>query len=259
MKTLSIYEALSINPYPGRGIIMGLSGDGHTAIAAYFIMGRSAGSRNRVFEQTETGIRTRAFDESILPDPSLFVYTPVLAMNNYLIVTNGDQTDTIAVHIPNNGSFETALRTRAYEPDSLRTPRISGLMDFSGNGFSYKLSLLKCVDEASEACGRFFFEYAQPIAGIGHYLHTYGQNEDEVISFQGEPVSVSVSGPIDSFTDSIWNALNEDNRVSLYTRFVDLRTGEVEWRIINKYATSNATHLIQQKVINSFPSISSNS
>jgi len=259
LKTLSINEALSISPYPGRGMIIGLGEDGHTAIAAYFIMGRSAGSRNRVFEKTETGIRTRAFDESILPDPSLYIYTPVLTMNNYLIVTNGDQTDTIAAHIHNNGSFESALRTRVYEPDSLRTPRISGLMEFYGNYYSYKLSILKCVDEASEACGRFFFEYAQPVAGIGHFLHTYGQNEDEVISFQGEPVPISVFGPIDNFTDNIWRVLNEDNRVSLYTRFVDLGTGEVEWRIVNKYATNNANHLIQQKVINSFPSISSNS
>ena len=235
VRTQSINEALSVNPYPGRGIIMGLSEDGHTAIAAYFIMGRSAGSRNRVFEKTETGIRTRAFDESILPDPSLYIYTPVLAIDNYLIVTNGDQTDTIATHIQNNGSFETALRTRTYEPDPLRTPRVSGIMRFNENGFSYKLSILKCVDESCEACGRYFFEYAQPIAGVGYFLHTYSQNEDEVISFQGEPVPVSVSGSIDNFTENIWYALNEDNRVSLYTRFVGLTTGGIEWRIVNKY------------------------
>jgi IMP cyclohydrolase len=156
-------------------------------------------------------------------------------MNDYLIVTNGDQTDTIAAHIRNNGSFETALRMRSYEPDPLRTPRISGLMVFNSDGFSYKLSILKCVDETSGACGRFFFEYAQPIAGIGHFLHTYSQSKNEVISFQGEPAPVSVSGSIDDFTDNIWHALNEENRVSLYTRFIDLRTSLAEWRIVNKY------------------------
>jgi IMP cyclohydrolase len=235
VKSQRIGDALSASAYPGRGIIMGLSAGGLTAVAAYFIMGRSAGSRNRAFIKTKSGICTRAFDEAILPDPSLYVYAPVLAMDNYLIVTNGDQTDTIAAHIKGNSSFEMALRARAYEPDSLRTPRISGLMDLNENNFNYKLSIIKSADDAGEACGRFFFEYAQPAAGAGHLLHTYGESNNEVISFQGEPVPVSVSGSIGIFTDNIWRALNEENRVSLYTQFVNLRTGEAEWRIVNKY------------------------
>jgi len=221
--------------YPGRGIVLGLHEDGVCAIAAYFIMGRSEGSRNRVFLETGTGVRTRAFDESILADPSLYVYAPVLALDGRLIVTNGDQTDTIAAHLKNGGSFQTALRTRTYEPDSLRTPRINGLMAMDAGQLSYQLSILKCIDARSEACGRFFFEYDQPIPGIGHYIHTYSGDGAIVAAFEGEPRSVSLNGELDEFTDRLWRGLNAGNRVSLYVRFSDLISGEARCRIINKY------------------------
>jgi len=232
---ISLESAVSRIAYPGRGIILGLHEDGVHAVAAYFTMGRSEGSRNRVFVETETGIKTRAFDESKLHDPSLFIYSPVMALRDQLIVTNGDQTDTIATHLKNGGSFQTALRTRRYEPDALNTPRISGLMMMEPGQFSFQLSILKCTDAQSGACGRFFFEYEQLTAGVGHFLHTYLENGDTLTSFEGEPVPVSIDGDIDAFTDCLWNSLNADNRVSLYTRFTDLKTTEVRSRIINKY------------------------
>ncbi len=222
---------LSGNPYPGRGIVVGKSADGKSAAVAYFIMGRSENSRNRVFEATEDGIRTKAFDESRVQDPSLIIYHPVRRLNGQLIVTNGDQTDTIRDFLAAGRSFAEALRTREFEPDGPNwTPRISALLSADG---SYQMSILKSGDAAGSACLRQTFEYPGQ-AGLGHFLHTYVTDGSPIPSFQGEPERVAIGSSREEFTQEIWENLNEANKISLYTNWIDLATGEEHVTILNK-------------------------
>ena len=226
-------EKLSTNAYPGRGIVLGITPDGTHAVAAYFIMGRSVNSRNRVFIQEPDGIRTEAHDPSLMKDPHLIIYHPVRQTGCGLIVTNGDQTDTIWEYLAKGESWESALRTRMFEDDGPNwTPRISGLQ---ANDGSYKMSILKAADAEGSACARFFYEYPA-IAGLGHFIHTYVCDGNPVIpTFQGEPERVAIDGDIDAFTDMLWNNLNEANKISLFVRYTDLATSEYEQRIINKH------------------------
>ena len=236
MSKFDINKLLSENTYPGRGIIIGKSADAKYAVIAYFIMGRSENSRNRVFkEDLNDGIYTQAFDESKLVDPSLIIYSPVRVIADDTIVTNGDQTDTIYEYIDEGGTFEEALRTRTFEPDAPNfTPRISGIVTVAENAFSYKLSILKSADGNPDSVQRFFYEYAQPVSGEGHFIHTYKCDGNPIPSFDGDPENIAINGDIDEFTNSIWGALNEDNKVSLFTRFIDISTGEIKSRIVNK-------------------------
>jgi len=226
-------EKLSTNPYPGRGIVLGVTPDGKKAVAAYFIMGRSVNSRNRVFVQEPDGIRTEAHDPSLMKDPHLIIYHPVREAGCGLIVTNGDQTDTVWEYLAKGESWETALRTRMFEDDGPNwTPRISGLLHRDG---SYKLSILKSADAEGTACARFFYEYPA-ICGLGHFLHTYVCDGNPVIpTFQGEPERVAMENDIDAFTDMLWQNLNPDNKISLFVRYTDLQTGEYIQRICNKH------------------------
>ena len=235
-----IKELLSSNSYPGRGIIIGKSADGKSAMIAYFIMGRSANSRNRVFERFEGGMRTKAFDESKLEDPSLIIYNPYLQCGASDIVTNGDQTDTVYNYIKENGddgySFEKSLHTREFEPDCPNyTPRISAMLNyaFAGNTFNYKLSILKSSDGNPEVCDRYFYSY-QPINGMGHFIHTYECDGNPIPSFYGEPERVILPNTAKELADVVWNSLNEDNKVSLFVRVVSLVDGTAEEIIINK-------------------------
>lgn len=221
------------NDYPGRGIVAGLSADGKKAMFAYFIMGRSENSRNRVFVEDGADIRTEAFDPARMKDPSLIIYSPVRVLGAQTIVTNGDQTDTIYDALQAGGSFESALETRCFEPDAPNfTPRVSAVLDFT-NGFSYKMSILKAADARGAGCNRFTFSYA-PVAGIGHFIHTYNGDGDPIPSFTGEPEIVSIGCSADSCARLIWDSLNEQNKVSLYVRFIDIETGKCENRLINK-------------------------
>lgn len=234
MELTNITEYLSNNTYPGRGVLIGKSADGNFAVIAYFIMGRSENSRNRIFEEDGCGIRTRAFDESKLTDPSLIIYAPVRVLGTTTIVTNGDQTDTVYNYLKSGRTFEEALRSRTFEPDGPNfTPRISGELIVEG-GMSYKLSILKSDCGREEAALRYFYEYAEPLDGEGRLIHTYQCDGNPIPSFQGEPVRVKLEGDIDTFTQTVWNALNGDNKVSLFTRYIDLKTGEYETRIVNK-------------------------
>ena len=226
---------ISSTTYPGRGIIIGKSEDGKKAVIGYFIMGRSTNSRNRVFVKESNDLKTQAFDPSQLVDPSLIIYAPVRTLDGQTVVTNGDQTDTVRDFILSGKTFEDALRTRTFEPDPPNfTPRISGILEFADGDFSYKMSILKSNEGREESALRFFYEYAQPVAGEGHFIHTYKCDGNPIPSFEGEPTPVNISGDIDTFTDDVWNSLNEDNKVSIYTRFIDLASGEFEDRIINK-------------------------
>ncbi len=221
------------NSYPGRGIAIGRSDDGGSAIIAYFIMGRSENSRNRIFVEDGVALRTQAYDPSRMTDPSLIIYDPVKTLDGAVVVTNGDQTDTICRALDGGSSFEAALRSREYEPDAPNyTPRISGMVDFHGGGFSYKLSILKRGE--SGGCERFFYEYQMPDPGKGHLIHTYSEDLNPLPSFEGEPRSVLLSGDAGGLLDHIWECLNGENRVALYVRFVNLTSGRVETRIINK-------------------------
>lgn len=235
MEILSIEKELKGNSYPGRGIIIGRSVDGKKAVSAYFIMGRSENSRNRIFVEDGQGIRTEAFDPSKLSDPSLIIYAPVRVLGNKTIVTNGDQTDTIYELMDKQQTFEQALRTREFEPDKPNyTPRISGIMHVERNQYNYALSILKSNHGNPDSCNRYTFAYNNPMAGEGHFLHTYKSDGDPLPSFEGEPKLVEISGDIDSFTKMIWESLNEENKVSLFTRFIDIETGTYESRIVNK-------------------------
>ena len=226
----SLKEKLAENTYPGRGIVLGVSPDGTKAVAAYFIMGRSVNSRNRVFELEPDGIRTEAFDPSLMKDPHLIIYHPVRESGCGLIVTNGDQTDTIWEYLSRGESWEAALRTRMFEDDGPNwTPRISGLL--AGDG-SYKMSILKSADAEGTGCARFFYEYP-PIAGLGHFIHTYVCDGNPIPTFQGEPERISIPDSIDELTNDIWNNLDSQNKISLYVRYIDLETGEIENRMIN--------------------------
>ena len=231
MMIKSLAEELSGNTYPGRGIVLGKSKDGKHAVIAYFIMGRSVNSRNRIFEENDRGgIRTKAFDESKMEDPSLIIYNPVLKLEGTTIVTNGDQTDTIYDVMSEGGCYHDALITREYEPDYPNyTPRISGIVKPNGD---YNLSILKS-NLGQPQCVRFFYEYPA-VAGQGHFIHTYKCDGNPIPSFEGEPTPVEIDGDIDSFTDMVWSNLNEDNKVSLFTRFINLENGAEETRIINK-------------------------
>ncbi len=233
MNAKKIDGILAAHAYPGRGIILGRSADNKYGVVAYFIMGRSGNSRNRVFETTDDGIRTRAHDESKMVDPSLIIYHPVRKINAGLIVTNGDQTDTIRDFMVAGKSFADGLRTRCFEPDPPNyTPRISGLLAADG---SYKLSILKSADGDPACNHRFFYEYDAPIAGFGHFIHTYQENLDPLPSFEGEPRRVICDAPnAQAFADLLWANLNEDNKVSLYVSYVDLATGEADTVIVNK-------------------------
>ncbi|MCI9310894.1 MAG: inosine monophosphate cyclohydrolase [Lawsonibacter sp.] len=235
MKLINLMTYLSENPYPGRGIILGRTADDKKAAVAYFIMGRSENSRNRVFETTEDGIRTRAFDESKMTDPSLIIYHPVrLLPNGLLVVTNGDQTDTIAEHIAQGHCYRHALNTRKFEPDGPNwTPRISGVLKPDG---SYNLSILKSQDGNPDCCCRYFFEYDHPLCGVGHLIHTYQDNSEPLPSFEGEPRRVTISAQsAQSWAEDIWAALNEENKVSLFVQLIDLATQERDTVIINKH------------------------
>lgn len=226
-------EYLSTNSYPGRGIMLGVTPDGKKAVAAYFIMGRSVNSRNRVFAEEPDGIRTEAYDPALMKDPHLIIYHPVREIGRSLIVTNGDQTDTIREYLEKGLTMEEALRTRQFEDDRPNwTPRISGLQSPDG---SYKMSILKAADPEGTACARFSWEYPA-ISGLGHFLHTYVCDGNPVIpTFQGEPERVAIPADIDAFTNELWTNLNEANKISLFVRYTDLETREVEQRMINKH------------------------
>ena len=235
MKMLSIEQELKGNAYPGRGIIIGKSEDGTKAVTAYFIMGRSENSRNRIFVEEGEGIRTQAFDPSKLTDPSLIIYAPVRVLGNKTIVTNGDQTDTIYEGMDHQMTFEQSLRSREFEPDAPNyTPRISGIMHVEHGVYNYAMSILKSDNGNSDSCLRYTFAYENPQAGEGRFIHTYQCDGNPLPSFVGEPKKIAISGEIDAFTDLLWNSLNEENKVSLFVRFIDIASGAYETRIVNK-------------------------
>lgn len=237
MALYDLKKLLSENSYPGRGIIIGKSADGAKAMIAYFIMGRSENSRNRIFERFEGGMRTKAFDESKLSDPHLIIYNPYLAANEGKIdiITNGDQTNTVYDFINEGKTFEDALRTREFEDDAPNfTPRISGICYYEDNKFTYKLSILKSANGRGESCRRFFYDYLEAESGIGHFIHTYKCDGNPIPSFYGEPEEVEIPNSAKEFADLIWENLNEDNKVSLFVREVNLVGGETEEIIINK-------------------------
>lgn len=235
MDWLSLEQDLRSNSYPGRGIVIGKTKDGAKAAAAYFIMGRSENSRNRVFVEEGQGIRTQAFNPDKLTDPSLIIYAPVRVLGNKVILTNGDQTDTIYDGMNRHLTFEQSLRSRTFEPDAPNyTPRISGVMHMEQNNFHYELSILKSHHGNPESCQRFTFAYENPIAGLGHFIHTYMQDGNPLLSFEGEPKLVSIPDSLDDFASMIWESLNEENKVSLFVRYIDILTGECETKIINK-------------------------
>ena len=237
MEKLSLKQELSGNSYPGRGIIIGKSADGKYAVTAYFIMGRSENSRNRVFVEDGSGIRTQAFDPSKLTDPSLIIYAPVRVLGNKTIVTNGDQTDTIYELMDKQQTFEQALRTREFEPDAPNyTPRISGIMHIENGGFNYAMSILKSSNGDPGSCCRYTFAYENPLAGEAHFIHTYMGDGNPLPSFEGEPKLVGLDGDIDSFTKLVWESLNEENKVSLFVRYINIAGGTWESRIVNKNA-----------------------
>lgn len=236
MKKIDIAKELKENSYPGRGIIIGKSADGKFAVVAYFIMGRSENSRNRVFVEDGNGIRTQAFDPDKLTDPSLIIYSPVRVLGNKTIVTNGDQTDTIFELMNNQLTFEQALRTREFEPDAPNyTPRISGIIKSDpGKTFNYAMSIIKSADGNPDSCRRFTFTYNNPLNGEGHFIHTYMSDGNPLPSFEGEPKLISIAGNIDEFGNTLWSSLNCDNKVSLFVRYIDLSDGSFESRIYNK-------------------------
>ena len=235
MQTVALEKELSSTTYPGRGIVIGKSEDGKYAVTAYFIMGRSENSRNRVFVEDGEGIRTQAFDPSKLSDPSLIIYAPVRVLGNKTIVTNGDQTDTIYELMDKQQTFEQSLRTREFEPDAPNyTPRISGIMHIENGKYNFAMSILKSDNGREDACDRFTFAYSNPAAGEGRFIHTYMGDGNPLPSFEGEPTRVDIKGNIDEFTDLVWNNLNEDNKVSLFVRYIDIATGKYESRIVNK-------------------------
>lgn len=235
MELLSLKQELRSNAYPGRGIVIGKSPNGKYAVTAYFIMGRSENSRNRVFVEDGKGIRTQAFDPSKLVDPSLIIYAPVRVLGNKTIVTNGDQTDTIYELMDKQQTFEQALRTREFEPDAPNyTPRISGILHVENGRYNYAMSILKSNQGNPESCCRYTFAYENPTAGEGHFIHTYRCDGNPLPSFEGEPKRVEVTDDMEQFTDMLWSSLNEDNKVSLFVRYIDIATGAYESRIVNK-------------------------
>jgi len=235
MNMLNLAEDLRNNSYPGRGIVIGKTPDGTKAVAAYFIMGRSANSRNRVFVEEGEGIRTEAFDPAKLEDPSLIIYAPVRVLGNKTIVTNGDQTDTIYEGMDKQLTFEQSLRSREFEPDGPNyTPRISGIMHIEKGSYNYAMSILKSNNGNPDSCHRYTFAYHNPAAGEGHFIHTYMHDGNPLPSFEGEPKLVGISDSIEEFTALLWDNLNEDNKVSLFVRYIDIDTGAYETKIVNK-------------------------
>lgn len=235
MKMLSLEQELKGNAYPGRGIVIGKSEDGKYAVTAYFIMGRSENSRNRVFVTEGEGIRTQAYDPSKLTDPSLIIYAPVRVLGKETIVTNGDQTDTVYEGISKGLTFEQSLRSREFEPDAPNyTPRISGMLTVENGKFDYQMSILKSNNGNPAACNRYTYSYENPVAGEGHFIHTYMHDGNPLPSFEGEPKLVAIQDSIEIFTQLLWNSLNEDNKVSLFVRYIDIETGECETKIVNK-------------------------
>ncbi len=237
MKMISLEQELKNNSYPGRGIVIGKSKDGKNAVTAYFIMGRSVNSRNRVFTETEDGIKTEAADPSKLTDPHLIIYSPVRVLGNKTIVTNGDQTDTIYELMDKQQTFEQSLRTREYEDDAPNyTPRISGIMHIDSGNYNYAMSILKSANGNPDCCERFTYSYTNPLDGMGHFIHTYMTDGNPLPSFEGEPKLVEIPDNMDEFTDMLWNSLNEDNKVSLFVRYIDIATGKATSKIVNKYS-----------------------
>ncbi|MCI9340474.1 MAG: inosine monophosphate cyclohydrolase [Dorea sp.] len=235
MEKLSIEKELMGNSYPGRGIIIGKSADGSKAVTAYFIMGRSVNSRNRIFVKDGEGIRTQAFDPAKLTDPSLVIYAPVRVLGNKTIVTNGDQTDTIYEGMDRQMTFEQSLRSREFEPDGPNyTPRISGIMHIENGAYNYAMSILKSNNGSPAGCNRYTFAYENPAAGEGHFIHTYKCDGDPLPSFEGEPKLIEIPDDMDAFTDMLWRSLNEDNKVSLFVRYIDIESGTYKTRIENK-------------------------
>ena len=235
MEKMSLELELKGNAYPGRGIVIGKSADGTKAVTAYFIMGRSENSRNRVFVEDGDGIRTQALDPSKLTDPSLIIYAPVRVLGNKTIVTNGDQTDTIYEGMDKQLTFEQCLRTREFEPDAPNyTPRISGIMHLEGGGYNYAMSILKSSNGNPDSCHRYTFAYEAPVNGEGHFIHTYMCDGNPLPSFEGEPKLVEIPDDMDAFTEMLWNSLNAENKVSLFVRYIDIATGNYETRIVNK-------------------------
>lgn len=235
MNMLSLEQELKNNAYPGRGIIIGKSEDGTKAVTAYFIMGRSVNSRNRVFVEEGEGIRTEAFDPSKLEDPSLIIYAPVRVLGNKTIVTNGDQTDTIYEGMDKQLTFEQSLRSREFEPDGPNyTPRISGIMHIENGSYNYAMSILKSNNGDAASCNRYTFAYENPKAGEGHFIHTYMHDGNPLPSFEGEPKLVSVPNDMEGFAAMLWESLNEENKVSLFVRYIDIASGTYETKIINK-------------------------
>ena len=233
-KINGIDELIKGNSYVGRGIIVGKSADGTKAVTAYFIMGRSENSRNRIFVENGDEVIIHPFDASKVEDPSLIIYSPIRVIDNNLIVTNGDQTDTVYDFVSEGRSFKEALETRKFEPDAPNlTPRISAMLTFDENDFTYEMSILKSADAEGTACNRYTYSYA-PLKGLGHFIHTYVCDGNPIPTFQGEPERVAIPDSIDEFTDTIWTNLDENNKISIYVRYVDLKTGETENRMINK-------------------------
>ena len=227
-------DLLKNNTYPGRGIVIGKSKDGKKAVFAYFIMGRSENSRNRIFVEDGEDLKTKAFDESKVKDPSLIIYSPVRHLDNKIIVTNGDQTDTVYDGLKNGIGFCKSLHTREFEPDAPNfTPRISGLLIFEDGEFSYKMNILKSIDEQGTGCARYTYDYPS-VSGLGHFIHTYVCDGNPIPTFRGEPERVEIPDDIDEFTDELWNNLNENNKISLYVKYVDIASGASDKRLINK-------------------------
>ena len=235
MEKINLNEYLASNEYPGRGIAVAMAPDGRQMFIGYFIMGRSENSRNRVFVEDGAGIRTQAFDPSKLTDPSLIIYAPVRVLGNKTIVTNGDQTDTIYEGMDHQMTFEQSLRSREFEPDGPNyTPRISGILHIENGGYNFAMSILKSDDGDPSSCLRYTFAYENPKAGEGRFIHTYMHDGNPLPSFSGEPKKVAISRDIDSFTQLVWESLNEENKVSLFVRYIDIETGKYETRIVNK-------------------------
>ncbi len=235
MEKLSLEQELKNNAYPGRGIVVGKSQDGTKAVIAYFIMGRSVNSRNRIFVEEGEGIRTQAFDPAKLEDPSLVIYAPVRVLGNKTIVTNGDQTDTIYEGMDKQLTFEQSLRSREFEPDGPNfTPRISGILHIENGKYNYAMSILKSNNGSPEGCNRYTFAYENPAAGEGHFIHTYMHDGNPLPSFEGEPKLVSIPNNMEEFAGMLWESLNAENKVSLFVRFIDIATGKYETKIINK-------------------------
>lgn len=235
MQKISLEQELKENSYPGRGIIIGKSQNGKYAVAAYFIMGRSENSRNRIFVEEGEGIRTEAFDPGKLSDPSLIIYAPVRVLGNKTIVTNGDQTDTIYELMDKQQTFEQALRTREFEPDAPNyTPRISGILHIEDGQYNYAMSILKSNNGNPSQCNRYTFSYTNPLDGEGHFIHTYMGDGNPLPSFEGEPELVEIPDDMDVFTNMLWDSLNDENKVSLFVRYIDIATGKYQSAIVNK-------------------------